>query len=54
MDKRELINRDKRDAQLINIISDYAIENQMSLKEIDKCIEKVTEIYYSTGLIVRG
>lgn len=44
---------EKRNAKLINLILDYAIENHMSLQEIDNCIEEVRKIYYSDGLIIR-
>lgn len=43
----------KRAAGLINIIMDYAIENGMSLEEIDVCVEEVSTVYYSNGTIKR-
>ena len=46
-------NIEIRNAKLINLILDYAIENHMSLKEVEDCIEKVAEVYYSDGLIIR-
>lgn len=42
-----------RNAKLINLILDYAIENHMSLKEIDDCMKEVCKVYYSDGLIMR-
>ena len=53
MEKEMQIARGKRDARLINLVLDYAINNHMSLKEVDDCIEKVAEVYYSDGLIIR-
>ncbi|WP_425447755.1 hypothetical protein [Dethiothermospora halolimnae] len=45
---------EERNAKLINTILDYAIDNGMSLEEIDNCMEKVSEVYYSDGLIRRS
>lgn len=38
---------------LINAISDYVIKNKMTMQELDKCIGKVKEVYY-TDAIIRG
>lgn len=38
---------------LINIVLDYAIKNHMSLEEIENCIDKVAQAYYTDGLIIR-
>lgn len=48
-----MISRDKRDAKFINMVLDYSIENHMSLKEIEDCIDKVAQVYYTDGLIIR-
>ncbi|MCX0353457.1 hypothetical protein LI064_02830 [Clostridium perfringens] len=50
-EKREV---EKRDAKLINMILDYAIENKMAFASIERCIEKVKSIYLTDGLIKRG
>lgn len=49
----ELTYSKKRKAKLINLILDYSIENRMSLEEIDDCMEEVSKIYYSDGLVIR-
>lgn len=55
--ERRVVNENKiveiRNAKLINLILDYAIENHMSLKEIDDCMKEVRKVYYSDGLIMR-
>ncbi|TAN66812.1 hypothetical protein WS9_009540 [Paraclostridium sordellii 8483] len=40
-------------AGLVNLITDYAIENKMSVHEIDKCVEHVKEVYYKDAIIKR-
>ncbi len=50
-EKREI---EKRDAKLINMIMDYAIENKMAFSEIERCIEEVKSIYLTDGLIKRS
>lgn len=52
--KEELILKDKRDTALINLVLDYAIKNSMSAKEVDECIDKARETFYSDGLIRRS
>jgi len=53
MDKTLQKTVDERDSKLINMILDYAISNHMSLEEIDKCISKISEVYYGNGLIIK-
>ncbi|MBM7614140.1 hypothetical protein [Alkaliphilus hydrothermalis] len=54
LDCRNIIKTtEERDTELINMILDYAIKNHMSFKEIDKCIEKIEEVYYSDGVVIR-
>lgn len=43
--------KEKRDAKLINMIMDYAIENKMAFSEIERCIEKVKNVYLNFGLV---
>ena len=43
--------REDKYAGLINIITSYAIENVMSLEEIDECMDHVRQVYYSDGVI---
>lgn len=45
---------EKRDAKLINMIMDYAIDNKMAFSEIERCIEKVKSVYLTDGLIKRS
>lgn len=40
-------------AGLVNLITDYAIENEMSAELIDKSVEYVKRIYYTDALIRR-
>ena len=51
--EKDMKATEKRNGELINLILDYAIKNHMSLKEIDDCMEEVSKIYYSDGLIIR-
>ncbi len=51
--KNEFEAREKRTGGLVNLILDYAIENQMSAKEIDECVEIAKEAFYSDALIGR-
>lgn len=51
--EQELRGQEIKEQGLINAISDYAIKNKMTMQEIDKCISKVKEVYY-TDAIIRG
>ncbi len=46
--------KEKRNGGLVNLILDYAIENQMSAKEVDDCVEIAKKVFYSDGLIGRS
>ncbi|WP_156132748.1 hypothetical protein [Clostridium culturomicium] len=52
--KKEFETRERRTGGLVNLILDYAIENQMSAKEIDECVEIAKEAFYSDALIRRN
>lgn len=52
--RNELKEIEERNGGLVNLILDYAIENKMSAKEIDKCVEIAKEVFYSDGLINRS
>ena len=52
--KQEFRRMEERDGELINIVLEYAIRNGMSQKEIDDCINKVKEVFYTDGLIKRN
>lgn len=56
MDKytEELSVKEERNAGLVNLIMDYAIDNQMSAKEVDECVDIVKEVFYSDGLVIRS
>ncbi|MDH2460222.1 MAG: hypothetical protein ACLUG2_04330 [Clostridium perfringens] len=41
----------ERDARLINIITNFAKENEMVFSEIENCVEKVKHVYLNYGLI---
>ncbi|MBS6504552.1 MAG: hypothetical protein KH415_23605 [Clostridium sp.] len=43
--------REERREGLVNLILNYAIENSMSLKEVDECVEIAKEAYYSDAVI---
>lgn len=43
----------ERNAKLINLIADFAIENEMTMQEIDECIDVIRELYYSDGIVRR-
>lgn len=49
----EYIEKEERDAGLINLILEYATKNSMSFKEVETCIDKVKDVYLSDGLIKR-
>ncbi|HHD2785515.1 TPA: hypothetical protein ACOTHR_003055 [Clostridium perfringens] len=49
--EKERREMEKRDAKLINMIMDYAIENKMAFSEIERCIEKVKNVYLNFGLV---
>lgn len=51
--KEERISIEKRNAELVNLVLDFVIENGMSAQEIDTCIDKVREAFYSDGVISR-
>lgn len=53
MEKENIKFVEKRNAELINLILDFSIKNHMSLRDIDDCIEEVSKIYYTDGLIIR-
>lgn len=48
--KRE---EEKKKCDLVNLILDYVVENKMSLKEIDECVEIVKQPFYSDAYIKR-
>lgn len=50
----ELKEKEERNGGLVNLILDYAIENQMSAKEVDDCVEIAKKVFYSDGLIGRS
>lgn len=50
---KEKIEIDKKDAELINTILNFAIENKMAFSEIEHCIEEIKRIYLENGLINR-
>lgn len=49
----DLKEREERNGKLVNLIMDYAIENKMSAKDVDKCVEKAKEVFYSDATIKR-
>ena len=51
--KKDRKMKEERIAGLVNLILDYTIENKMSAREVDKCIEHVKEVYYTDALIKR-
>ncbi|WWU65184.1 hypothetical protein QJR26_03355 [Clostridium baratii] len=50
----DMKERDKIHAGLINLISRYAIDNGMTLKAINECMEQITELYYRDAMIRKG
>lgn len=50
----DLKEREERNGKLVNLIMDYAIENKMSAKEVDECVEIAKEVYYSSAIIQRS
>lgn len=53
MKNKDLAAKEKRNAELINFILNFAIQNKMSQKEIDECIAEVKKVYYTDSLIIR-
>lgn len=53
MNNNDLTSTAKRNAELINIILNFAIQHKMSQKEIDDCVAEVKKVYYTDGLIIR-
>lgn len=52
MNEKDLLKaKEEKTATLVNFILEYAIKNSMSLEEIDNCVSKVAEVYYTDGLI---
>ncbi len=51
---KDLKEREERNGGLVNLILDYAIDNQMSAKEVDECVDIAKEVFYSDGLIRRS
>lgn len=51
--KEERIEKDARDAGLVNLVMNYAIENKMSFDEVEQCVKKVKEVFLSVGLVKR-
>lgn len=47
-DKKEYALKEQN---LVNIILEYVIENRMSFKELEGCINIVKDVYVSDGLI---
>ena len=50
----DIKERDRIHAGLINLISRYAIDNGMTLKAIDECMEQIKELYYNDAMIRKG
>ncbi len=48
---KETIEKAERNAGLVNLILDYAIEHSMSAKEVDNCVEIAKEVYYANAII---
>lgn len=51
--KEERKMQEEKIAGLVNLITDYAIKNKMSAREVDKCIEHIKDVYYTDALIKR-
>lgn len=41
----------KKKMELMNLISRFAIDNEMSFEQIEECVEKIKELYLKDGLI---
>lgn len=52
--REELKAQEIKEGRLVNIITDYTIANKMSMKELDKCVDKVKELYYTDATIRRN
>lgn len=52
--REELKAQEIKEGRLVNIITDYAIANRMSMEELDKCVDKVKELYYTDATIRRN
>lgn len=52
--REELKAQEIKEWRLVNIITDYAIANRMSMEELDKCVDKVKELYYTDATIRRN
>lgn len=51
--KKDLKKKEERVGGLVNLIMDYAIEHEMSIKEVDECVDKAREVFYSDATIKR-
>lgn len=51
--KEEQKLQDIKYTGLVNLVADYAIENKMSASEIDKCIDRVKNVFYENALVKR-
>lgn len=47
----DMKERDRKYAELINLISRHLIDNEMTLKQLDECTEEIKEVYYNYGMI---
>ncbi len=51
--KKDLKKKEERIGGLVNLIMDYAIEHEMSIKEIDESVDIAKEIFYSDATVKR-
>nr|DAJ85842.1 MAG TPA: protein of unknown function (DUF4315) [Caudoviricetes sp.] len=51
--REDLKKNEERIGELVNLIMDYAIKHEMSPKEIDECVNKVKNVFYSNGIVRR-
>lgn len=52
--REELKAQEIKEGRLVNIITDYTIANRMTMEELDKCVDKVKELYYTDATIRRN
>lgn len=45
---------EERNSKFINLVSDFAINNRMTLQDIYECVDEVANVYYSDAIIERG
>jgi len=53
VNNKDLTFSEKRNAELINFILNFAIQHKMSQKEIDDCVTELKKVYYTDGLLIR-